>query len=139
MRNASHTYKQPRRFNAVSLTLFLLLAAAGYVAFAAWPVMALNSDAKDVLEEALPRLYRANLLPEPESTISGEEVRQQLIEKLGALGITDAEAAMTITRDTRIVAISVKIDAALDLKLINKKIPVPLNPRVETNAARVTY
>lgn len=139
MANISRTYRQPRRFNVVSLTLLVLLGGAGYVAFSSWPVIALNSDLKNVLEDALPRLYRANLLPEPESSIGSEQVRQGLIEKLGALGIADPESAMTITRDSRIVAIAVKVDAAIDLKLVNKKIPVPLHPRVETSAARVTY
>ena len=46
---------------------------------------------------------------------------------------------MTITRDSRTVAIAVKVDAVIDLKWINKKIPVPLHPRVETSAARVAY
>ncbi|MEO7669186.1 MAG: hypothetical protein ABIW57_07590 [Polyangia bacterium] len=139
MINSSRTYKQPRRFNVVSFALVLVLAAAGYVAFAAWPVYTLNSDLKNVLEDALPRLYRANLLPEPESTISSDQVRQSLVEKLTALGIAEPDSAMTITRDSRTVAIAVKLDAVIDLKLINKKIPVPLNPRVETSAARVAY
>ena len=139
MGNGSRTYKQPRRFNVVSLTLLLLLAAAGYVAFAAWPVYTLNSDIKNVLEDALPRVYRANLLPEPESNIGSDQVRAALLEKLEALGIADPETALTITRDQRLVTITVKVDTALDLKLISKKIPVSLNPRVETSAARVTY
>ena len=119
--------------------MLLLLAAAGYVAFASWPIYSLNSDIKNILEDALPRVYRANLLPEPEASISSDQVRATLLEELAALGIADPETALTIIRDQRIVAITVKVDTALDLKLISKKIPVPLNPRVETSAARVAY
>jgi hypothetical protein len=137
--NVTRTYKQPRRLNAVSLALLLLAGGAGYLGFSSWPVIALNSDVKNVLEDALPRLYRANLLPEPESTIGTEEVKQALIEKLTALGIADPEAAMTITRDVRLVALAVKIDTTIDLKLAGRKIPITLNPRAETSAARVSY
>ena len=139
MANPNRTFKQPRRINAVSVTLLLLLAGAGYVAFSAWPVVALNADVKNVLEDALPRLYRANLLPEPESTIGSEEVRQLLIEQLQALAVADPETALTIARDARRVAIAVKVETVIDLKAIQKKFPVTLNPRVETSAARVSY
>ncbi len=139
MANASRSYTQPRRVNAVSITLLLLLLFAGYLAFSAWPVVSLYTDVKSALEDAVPRLYRANLLPDSESEIGTGEVRQTLIEKLTTLGVPDPGTAMTITRDERVVAIAVKLDTAIDLKLIGKKIPVALNPRVETSAARVTY
>lgn len=137
--NERRTYTQPRRINVVSVTLLLLLAAAVYVGLAAWPVITLNADVKTVLEDALPRLYRTNLLPEPESSLGGEQVRQAVIEKLGALGIPDPETALTITRDARTVAIAVKTTTAIDLKLVRKKIPVTLSPRVETSAERVSF
>jgi hypothetical protein len=133
------TYRQPRRINAVSVTLLVLLVAAGYVGFCAWPVIALNADVKSALEDALPHLYRANLLPEPESTTGAEEVRQSLIERLTALGIPAPDASLAIARDARTVAITVRVTTEIDLKLIRKKIPLALNPRVATSAERVTY
>lgn len=139
MASPSRTYQQPRRLNGVSITLLLLVAAAGYLAYSCWPVIVLNADLNSALEDALPKLYRANLLPEPESTIGSDQVRQMLIERLTTLGIPDADTATTITRDTRIVAIAVKVNTAVDLKIAGKKIPVALNPRVETSAARVSY
>ena len=139
MPNDARTYKQPRRINAVSLTLLALLAAAGYVGYASWPVVSLNSEAKNIIEDALLPLYRANLLPEPDSTVGSDQVRQVLIEKLTAAGVPDPDATLTITRDARVVSIALKIATAIDLKLIKKKIPVALNPRVETNAERVKF
>jgi hypothetical protein len=133
------TYKQPRRINAVSVTLILLLVAAGYVGYSAWPVVALNADVKSVLEDALPRIYRANLLPEPESTTATDEIRQSLIEKLTALGIPAPESALAITRDARTVAITVRLATEIDLKFVHRKIPVSLNPRVATSAERVSF
>lgn len=139
MRSDERKYKQPRRINSVSVTLLILALATGYAAFASWPVITLHADVKSALEDSVPGLYRANLLPEPESSTAQEEVRRNLIEKLTTLGVADPEAALTMTRDPQIVAIVVKLATAIDLKLVGKKIPVTLNPRVETSAARVSY
>jgi hypothetical protein len=132
-------YRQPRRLNAVSLTLLVLVVIAAYVGFSAWPVVVLHADIKDALEDALPRLYRANLLPESESDVGAEQVHQLLLEKLTTLGVADPDTALTITRNSQTVSIAVKVNAAINLKLIHKVIPVALNPRVETSAARVAY
>lgn len=132
-------YRQPRRLNAVSVTLLAVLFCAGYFAFACWPAMALHSDVKSLLDDALPRLYRANLLPEPESSIGAEEVRQEVLGRLTKLGIPDPEDSFRMTRDPHTVALSVRLRTAIDLKLIHRKIPLTLNPRVETSAERVTY
>jgi hypothetical protein len=136
---AAHKYQQPRRINAVSISVLVLLAAACYTVFSAWPVAMLHTDVKAVLDDALPRLYRANLLPEPESANGVDQIRQELVEKLTALGIAEPDAALSITRDTRIVAITAKIVTAIHLKLIHRSIPLTLHPRVETSAERVVY
>lgn len=139
MGSDTRKYKQPRRLNAVSVVLLASLAAVGYVAFSAWPVVTLNADVKNVIEDALPRLYRANLLPEDEATIGADQIRLDLIGKLTSLGVSDPETALTITRDAHVVAIATRITTAIDLKLLRRKIPLTLNPRVETAAARVSY
>jgi hypothetical protein len=46
---------------------------------------------------------------------------------------------LTMTRDSKLVAISVRLETAVDLKVLGKKIPLTLNPRVETSASRVSY
>ena len=139
MLNETRRYRQPRRINAVSVALLVLLAVAGYTAVSAWPVVALNTEIKNLLGDALPRLHRANLLPEPESTIGADQIRLDLVGKLTSLGIANPEAALTITRNTHVVAIVTRIDTEIDLKLIRRKIPLTLNPRVETTAERVSY
>ena len=133
------TYKQPRRINVVSLTLAALLLVASYVGYRAWPVVSLRADVKDVMDEALPRLYRANLLPEPDSTIAAEEVRTNLIEKFVVLGIGEPDKALTFSRDPQEVAITVRIVATMELPAIGRRFPVTLAPRVHTSAARVVY
>lgn len=132
-------YRQPRRLNVVSISLALFLVITGYAAFAAWPVISLNADVRSALDDALPKVYRANLLPEGESALAVEEARRLLLDKLITLGVSNPDGALTITRDARTVAIAVKVQTAIDLKVIGKKIPVTLDPRVETSAARVSY
>jgi hypothetical protein len=139
MGGGARGYRQPRRLNVVSISLVLFLAVAGYAAFAAWPVISLNADVRSALDDVLPKIYRANLLPEGESAVAVDEARRMLVDKLTTLGVATPDAALTITRDTKVVAISIKVDTAVDLKVIGKKIPVTLNPRVETSAARVGY
>ena len=110
-------YRQPRRLNAVSVTLLVVLFCAGYFAFACWPTMALHSDVKSALDDALPKLYRANLLPEPESSIGIEQVRQDVLARLTLLGIPDPESALSMSHDSHTVALSVRLRTAIDLKL----------------------
>jgi hypothetical protein len=132
------TYRQPRALNLVSATLLLVAAALGYVGYAAWPLVALNADLKNVVEDAVPRLYRANLLPEPESSQSAEQLRQAVVEQLTRLGIENAESALSLSRDEHRVAVALRIRRALDLKLIHYSIPITLHPSAATSAARVS-
>lgn len=139
MGNGPRSYRQPRRLNPVSISLLLFLAIAGYLGFAGWPVIALNANVRSVMEDALPKLYRANLLPDTEAAMAADEARRVLVERLTALGVANADGVLTMTRDSKTVAIAVRLDTAVDLKLVGKKIPLTLNPRVETSAARVSY
>jgi len=136
---SARRYQQPRRLNVVSVSLLVLLLIAGYVGYSAWPVILLNADVRSAIEDVLPQLYRANLLPEPESTVATDEARRVLVGKLTSLGVANADAVLTMTRDQKLVAIAVKLDTAIDLKVVGKKFPLTLNPRVETSAARVSY
>ena len=135
------TYKQPRRINAVSVTLAVLVVLAGYLGFHAWPVIALNADLKNALEDAMPKLYHANLLPEPEATVSADQVRQALVDKMTELGVEDADGALTINRDSERVSLSAHVNTAVRLGPLGfgKTIPWTLSPAVETSATRVSY
>jgi hypothetical protein len=133
------SYKQPRRLNAVSLTLLGLVGLAGYVAHAAWPAIALNADLASAIEDALPRLYRANLLPEPESSVGADEVKQSLVERLAALGLERPEDRLTVARDAKVVAIGLAVPVVIHLALLHLSFPVTLRPHAETSAARVSY
>lgn len=139
MADGVRRYRQPRSLNVVSLALVLLLVIAGYGAYAAWPVISLNADVRSAIDDTLPKLYRANLLPDSEAAIAADEARRLLLEKLTTLGVANADSALTMTRNAKTVAISVRLETAVDLKVLGKKIPLTLNPRAETSAARVSY
>jgi hypothetical protein len=133
------TYKQPRRINVVSVLVVLAVLAAGFVGYRAWPVISLRADVKDAFLDALPRLYRANLLPEPEASVAAAEVRKTVVDKLATLGIADAERALSIGRSAEEVAITIELRTAIDLGPVGPRVPVSLSPRAATSAARVSY
>ena len=133
------SYKQPSRINSVSIVLVLILALGGWVGLSAWPVIAAHANVKSELDEALPRAYRANLLPEPTSTQAIASLHDELIGKLPALGVTDPKCLVVITRDAKTVSIEARYTAALVLRGTRKSYPLSFTPRVETDAARVQW
>lgn len=132
-------YKKPRRINGVSVSLFLFFAAAVYAAVCAWPVIAQRADAQNALEDALPKVYRANLLPEPEATVAASRVRDTLVERLGTLGIPEPEKALTVKRDTAVVALDLDWAAKVSLVGTTHAFPIKLHSHAETSAARVSF
>lgn len=132
-------YKQPSSLNGVSVALVLLLAAAVWVGLSAWPVLAINSNVKNEIEDALPRLYRANLFPEPNSTAEATTIHDELVEKLKALGVDDPDFQVAIARDDKLVSIEVRYRARLQMKGLRKTYVLAMRPRVQTGAARVEW
>lgn len=132
-------YKKPRRINAVSVSLFLIVAASAYAAVCAWPIIAQRADAQNALEDALPKVYRANLLPEPEATVAASRVRDMLVERLGSLGIPDPDRALEVKRDNAIVALDLDWPAKVSLLGTTHSFPIKLHTHAETSAARVSF
>ena len=132
-------YKQPNRINSVSIGLCLLLGLAVWVGLGAWPLIAVNGNLKNELEDVLPRAYRANLLPEPTATQAIEQLRDALVAKLPELGITDPRCQVLITRGETRISVEARYRTALVLAGLTKHYPVAFNPKVETDAARVEW
>ncbi|MEA2699677.1 MAG: hypothetical protein QOI66_3948 [Myxococcales bacterium] len=131
-------YKQPRRINTVSVTLFLVLAGGAWVAVSAWPIIALNANVKNELGETLPRAYKANLRPEPESSEGLTRIHDELLESVKKLGVTDPKAEVMISRG-KTIAVQVRYKATLTLKGLEKSYELTMEPKVETDAARVEW
>ena len=132
-------YRQPNAINGVSIALVVLVAATAWIGLSAWPVIALNSNVKNELNDALPRAYRANLRDEPGATIETTRIHDELEAKIRALGVGDGKLAVEIARSAKSVAIEVRYQAAVQLMGLKKAHLVSLHPRVETDAARVEW
>jgi len=132
-------YKQPKAINGVSIGLVVLVAATAWIGVSAWPVIALNSNVKNELNDALPRLYRANLRDEPGATVEATRLHDELLTKIRGLGVDDGKLAVEIARSAKTVAIEVRYQAAVQLLGLKKTHVVSLHPRVETDAARVEW
>jgi hypothetical protein len=135
---ATH-YKQPSSINGVSAGLFLLVALTAWVGWSAWPLIALNSGVKNELNDFLPKVYRANLRMEPAATAETDELHEDLIGRLKAIGVTDPNLIVDISRSEKKVAIVARYTVTMVLKWVGKKYPYTLHPRVETDAARVEW
>ncbi|HEY2900962.1 MAG TPA: hypothetical protein VGL59_10330 [Polyangia bacterium] len=134
---ATH-YKQPRRLNTVSVTLFLFMGALAWLGISAWPLIALNANVKNEIGEALPRAYKANLLPEPTSTEGIARIHDELVESLKKMGVTDPKLQVSITR-AKTISVEARYKATLALKGVDKTYDLDMNPKVETDAARVEW
>jgi len=132
-------YKQPSRINGVSVGLVLVLGLGAWLGSSAWPLLRANANLKDELEGALPRAYRANLLPEPTATHAIEQLRDELTGKLAGLGVTDPKGEVVILRNDKKVAIEVRYHEHLVLHGLRKRYPMSFHPRVETDAQRVEW
>ena len=132
-------YKQPRSFNGVSVALFLLVALTAWGVFSAWPVIALNSGVKNELEEVIPRIYRANLRPEPGASDEIARVQEELTARLRALGITDPKLTVEILHNEKRLVVEARYHATATLKGLQKSHTFELHPRVESDATRVDW
>ena len=132
-------YKQPKAINGVSLGLVVLVAATAWLGLSAWPAIALNSNVKNELNDALPRVYRANLRDEPGATAETTRLHDELEAKIRALGVDDGKMAIDVGRSAKSVSIEVRYHATVHLIGLNKPRVVALHPRVETDAARVEW
>lgn len=88
-------YGAPRRINAVSITFFLCLLAAGYWFWRFFPAYFDGWSVDHVLKETAAAVYRANRLREPERT----ETLKELVDKaksniVKTVGITDPDLSV---------------------------------------------
>ncbi len=132
-------YKKPRAINGVSVTLLLMAGALVYLAVNLWPAYDVASRAKDVLLDNLPTLYRANLRPDSTAGEMIAELKRSVPLALRKEGVRDPDLEVTFERSKAKVAIAAKFKIAVTFAWIDKTYTIPMNPRVDTDAARVEW
>lgn len=81
-------YKKPRRINAVSVTLVLLLLVGGYALYQWFPLYMMRHEAYRVLQETGSKLAGRAVYYE-EDTNAREELRKDMQRQLVNVGIDD--------------------------------------------------
>jgi hypothetical protein len=132
-------YKKPRRLNVVSISLALVLGAMAYTMVALWPVITLRSNVKSELSEALPHLWKINLLPEGRARAEVVKLKKIITDQLRKTGITDDKLELVVNRDKQRVALEARYAAAASFPWSQRKWVLRFSPRVETDAARVDW
>jgi hypothetical protein len=132
-------YKKPRRLNVVSGTMALVLGALIYVGVALWPLATLRSNVKSELSEALPHLWKINLLPEGRARPEIVKLKKLITEQLRKTGIKDDKFELVMARDKQRVALEARYTAAAVFPWSQRKLVLRFSPRVETDAARVDW
>jgi hypothetical protein len=129
-------YRKPRRLNVVSLTLLAMALTGGYLLYAAWPLLALRSQVRDELADALPTLWKLNLRPEGQARIELAKLRRVVVEKLRKKGVRDQKLELVIDRNKKRVGMEARYAATAQLPGLDRKLHMNFRPRVETDAER---
>jgi hypothetical protein len=132
-------YKKPRTINGVSIGLVLMLGLGVYLAVYTWPVYSLSSRAKGVLLDALPILWRANLLPESVALNMINSLKKSVPLALRKQGVKDPKLELVFNRSKKEVSIEAHFSASAFFPVIDKSYEFHLSPRAVTDAARVEW
>ncbi len=91
------TYGQPRRFNAVTITMLLLAAAGGYWLWRFFPAYFDAWTVDHLLKEAASKTYRLNRLNEPDRTKELKAlVEKTRLDIMKQANVTDPELDVTL-------------------------------------------
>jgi hypothetical protein len=132
-------YKKPRRLNAVSGVMALAFGGFVYFVVAIWPLLALRSNVKDTLADALPHLWKINLMGEGVARRELIGFRKKLLEDLRKIGVKDKQMELVVDRNKKEVALQARYAGVATFPGTTKTIQLKFGPRVETEAARVDW
>jgi hypothetical protein len=133
------TYKQPRRINAVSLVMLLMLGAAVYFVYCTWPVVALRLRVKGDLEDVMNRYWRANLRGEESARQEVAQLRKELAVSLAKSGVRDKKVDFVFEGNKKRISIEARFAAPAYFVGLDKTYVFHLAPKAETDAARVDW
>lgn len=132
-------YQKPRRINAVSVTLSMILGLMIWGGVSFWPLLVLRSNVSTELAEAIPRLWKLNLRPEAQARAEMPKLRKQVLEKLRQLGVKDDKLELVMERGKQRVTLTARYSATGSLQGWKRKFVFQFAPSVDTDAARVDW
>jgi predicted PurR-regulated permease PerM len=132
-------YQKPRRINAVSVTLSVILGLLIWAGVSFWPLLVLRSNVSTELAEAIPHLWKLNLRQEAQARSELPKLRKQVIERLRALGVKDNKLDVILERSKQRVTMTARYSAVGSLQGWNRKFVFNFAPSMDTDAARVDW
>jgi hypothetical protein len=132
-------YKKPHSFNLVTLLLLVGTACGVYLLVYLWPVYSASSRARGVLLDHIPRLYKANLVPDDVSAGMIDKLKESIAAELNKAGINDKAAKIYVTRSPKEITLQVKFKAKARFPFPDRTFEFELSPKVASDATRVDW
>src|SRR5688572_24846124 len=109
-------YQKPKRINAVSVTLAIVLGIAAWVGISFWPVLILRSNVKNELAEAMPVLWELNLRPEAQARADLLKLKKEVTARIRTLGVKDEKLELSVERSKKWIALRAKFKTTAQLQ-----------------------
>jgi len=125
------TYKQPRRFNWVSLPIYLALAAALYCLVRFGPPYYHNMKVDEVVREAVNAYYA-----ETRGVATGDaspELRDRFERRIRNLGIDDPQLALFFDKDAESVTVTARYKVVVEHPFVKRSTTLEFAPSATTS------
>jgi hypothetical protein len=132
-------YRKPGSVNVVTFMLLGAVGLAAYVLVYLWPVYSAFSQAKSILYDHVPALYKANLRGSDTSSAMMEDIKISIAKELEKAGINDKAAKVFLTRNPKEISLEVRFKAKARFPFPDKTYEFELSPKVVSDATRVDW
>ena len=127
-------YKKPRRINAVSVIIFLVLAAAAYAAVQFGPPHYRKWKASGILSEAANKVYPKRMVAPDAVADFVEKIRTETAAQLRELGIADPGLRVTINLNPKRISVGVEYVEIIKHPFVGKITTLSFAPRFDLDA-----
>jgi hypothetical protein len=124
------TYRQPRRFNWVSLPIYAAIAAALYSIVQFGPPVYRNMKVDEVIREAVNSYYAAT-----RGAASGDapdELRHQVEQRIRNLGIDDPQLALFFDKDAEKLTVTARYTVVVQHPFVKRTTMLEFAPSAKT-------
>ena len=120
----------------------MLLGGAGLVVYlivCLWPVYSAYARVKGILLDHVPRLYKANLLPDDVAGTMMENIKTSIAAQIGKAGINEKGVKIFLYRSPKEIALEAQFTARVHFPFPDKSYEFHLSPKVVSDATRVDW